>query len=68
MAKKLASIILIFSVVIFFGAFFDLEFRYFGRFAEFSQLTLNEWEKFYWAATIGFSRNLFSLATMFIIL
>ena len=68
MAKKLASIILIFSVVIFFGAFVDLEFRYFGRFAEFSQLTLNDWEKVYWAATIGFSRNLFSLATMFIIL
>lgn len=66
--KRISFVLMVLSLVYFFGAFVELDFFYFGRLKDWATVQVNSLEKGYWAFTLGMFRNLFAAATMFIIL
>ena len=69
LTKKFSFIYILTSFLIVFGVLFDINYLYFGNFADWAEITeLSKYERIYWASIVAYDRNLYSIAVLVIIL
>ena len=66
--KKSSIIYILISLIILVGVLFDINYLYFGNFADWAKLTeVSKYEKIYWATIVAYDRNLYSVAILVVI-